>query len=89
MVINVPISIDETAFGSKLAEDVERKVIDMFMNNTRKSLTTYHITAIINDLVEDKIAKEWKEEIIEKTSDKLASRLSRTKAAKELISKEE
>ena len=85
MVINVPISIDETAFGRKFAEDVEQKVINMFMNDTRKSLTTYHITAIINDLVEDKIAKEWKEEIIDRTSDKLASKLARTKAAKELI----
>lgn len=97
-VINIPLNIPDELWANALAKDYEAKVVDKLTEEVRKCLAehdTYsyysrdkNVNRGIRDWVSDKIddiLKEYKADIIEATADKLAERLARTKAAKELV----
>lgn len=94
MIINIPINIDEDRFNKLVETDYERKIEDRIYKDICKALeekSGYYnkrMTDGILVMVEkqiDCILKAYKNEIIEAAADKLAERLARTKAAKELI----
>ena len=94
MIINIPINFDDTAIENKVAKNAD-KIIDeeiksrinkvleerdySYYGNALKGLENY-IASVIRGYITD----EYKDEIIEKTSDKLAANLARTKKVKEL-----
>ena len=93
MIINIPLQIDDELINKAMFEDYQRKVVD----NITKMVTNYlgdasgrwhgsekeGIQRLVNDSISDHI-KEFKDEIIETAATKLADRISKTKAAKEL-----
>ena len=95
MIINIPINIDEEHFNKLIVEDYERKIEDRIYNDIKKALCGlsygYRITdprdGILNiaEKCIDKVILDYKDEIIGQAAEKLAQRLSRTKAAKELL----
>ena len=97
-IINVPINIPDELWANALAKDYEDKVISKLTDEVRKCISdhdrySYYSKAKdphrgIHDWVSEKIddiLKEYKADIIEAAADKLAERLARTKAAKELV----
>ncbi len=94
MIINIPINIDEDQFNKLVETDYERQNEDSIYKDVRKALeekSGYYnrrmsdgILVIVEEQI-DCILKAYKNEIIEAAADKLAERLARTKAAKELI----
>lgn len=94
MIINIPINIDEDHFNKLVETDYERKIEDRIYKDIRKALEeksgyynrrmTDGILVIVEDQI-DCILKAYKDDIIDKAAEKLAERLARTKAAKELI----
>lgn len=98
MIINVPLNIPDELWANALAKDYEDKVVDKLTAEVKKCLAehdTYSyyrrdkdvnrgISEWISDKIDD-ILKEYKSDIIEAAADKLAERLARTKAAKELV----
>lgn len=94
MIINIPINIDEDQFNKLIETDYERKIEDRIYKDVRKALeekSGYYnrrmsdgILVIVEEQI-DCILKAYKNEIIEAAADKLAERLARTKAAKELV----
>lgn len=99
MVINIPINVDENLLNNSISSDLETKVnehlyclIDQTLIDRQKyrwgNLSDRDkIESTLKDMIEVSVSnyiKEYKDEIIEMTSDKLADRLARTKAAKEL-----
>lgn len=97
MIINVPLNIPDELWANALAKDYEDKVVKSLTEEVRKCIADHdHLSYYSNksaqrgmaDWVSDKIdnvIKEYKAEIIEAAADKLAERLARTKAAKELV----
>jgi len=94
MIINIPINIDEDQFNKLVETDYERKIEDRIYKDIKKALEersgyyskrmTDGILALVDNRIDD-LLKEHKDAIIDKAADKLAERLTRTKAAKELI----
>lgn len=94
MIINIPINIDEDQFNKLVETDYERKIEDRIYKDVRKALeekSGYYnrrmsdgILVLVKEQI-DCILKAYKDEIIEAAADKLAERLARTKAAKELV----
>lgn len=101
MIINIPLQIDEAVIEKNLSVDYENKIKDYIFTEVKDILIQRgkekyryswngNVTAsdglelYVRAFVEDCILN-WKDEIIEAASDKLADRLARTKAAKELI----
>ena len=97
-VINIPVSIPDELWTNALAKDYETKVVDKLTEEVRKCLAEHdhysyysrdkNVNRGIHDWVSNKIddiLKEYKSEIIDAAADKLAERLARTKAAKELV----
>ena len=98
MIINVPLNIPDELYANALAKDYEDKVVKSLTDEVRKCIAEHdHLSYYsrdksasrgMSDWVSDKIdnvIKEYKAEIIEAASDKLAERLAKTKAAKELV----
>ena len=101
MVINIPISIDESAFEGKMTEEVKSEVIKELSNRIERELKEhdcesyygrkradlglkYLINQRIDIAIEEQIP-DLRERVIEATADRLATKLAKTKAAKELI----
>lgn len=94
MIINIPINIDEDQFNKLIETDYERKIEDRIYKDVRKALeekSGYYnrrmsdgILVMVEEQI-DCILKAYKNEIIEAAANKLAERLARTKATKELI----
>lgn len=98
MIINVPLNIPDELWANALAKDYEDKVIARLTEEVRKCIADHdHLSYYsrdksaqrgIHDWVAERIdiiLQEYKPEIIEAAADKLAERLARTKAAKELV----
>ena len=94
MIINIPINIDEDQFNKLVETDYERKIEDRIYKDVRKALeekSRYYnrrmsdgILVMVEEQI-DCILKAHKNEVIEAAADKLAERLARTKAAKEIL----
>ena len=98
MIINIPLSIPDEILENTIAKDYESKITENLTNEVRKIIadhdSSYYYRAGkdvnrgLTDWVSNKIdniIKEYKDEIIESAADKLAERLARTRAAKELV----
>lgn len=97
MIINIPLTVPDELLANTIAKDYEEKIADKLTDEVRKVLidqvrwSSYiskteqaGMEQIVFAKVDD-ILKDYKDEIIEAASDKLAERLARTKAAKELV----
>ena len=94
MIINIPINIDEDQFNKLVETDYDRKIDDRIYKDVRKAFeekSGYYnrrmsdgILVMVKEQI-DCILKAYKNEIIEAAANKLAERLARTKAAKELV----
>lgn len=94
MIINIPLQIDEKVIEKCLSVDYEKKVQDYLCKEVEQVLldhcgyynksTKNGMSQIVRNAVDEYVI-EWKDEIIEKASERLAERLTRTKKAKELI----
>lgn len=99
MVVNIPLNVDENLLNNSISSDLEAKaneylysLIDRTLIDKQKyfwvnSSDRDKIKTTLQDMVEETVnnyIKEYKDEIIEMASNKLADRLARTKAAKEL-----
>lgn len=97
MIINIPLTIDDELWASALARDYESKVTEKLTNEVRKAIighdSRYYLrqksfNAGLEEWVSykiDDILKEYKDEIIDAATEKLAERLARTKRAKEVL----
>ena len=98
MIINIPLNIPEELLENTIAKDYESKITENLTNEVRKILANHDGSYYyrsgkdekkgLEDWVSQKIdnyISDWKGEIIEAASDKLAERLARTKKAKELL----
>ena len=98
MIINVPLNIPDELWANAIAKDYEEKILINLTEEVRKCIGEHDHLSYYNkykdvrrgmaDWVSDKIddiLKEYKQDIIEAAADKLAERLARTKAAKELV----
>ena len=93
MIINIPLQIDDELINKAMFEDYQKKVVDnitkLVVNYLGDASGRWHgsekegIQRLVNDSISDHI-KEFKDEIIETAATKLADRISRAKAAKEL-----
>lgn len=96
MIINIPLTIPDELLANTIAKDYEIKITEKLTDEVRKVLidqarwSSYSknehagMEQIVFAKVDD-ILKDYKDEIIEAASDKLAERLARTKKAKELL----
>ena len=99
MIINIPIQLDETTFENLVKRDYENKIHDELIKRIEKVLIAkdpgYYSKSARNGLDEyvkevvDEHIKKYKGEIIDKAADILATRLARTKAAKQLVKEQE
>ena len=98
MIINVPLNIPDELWANALAKDYEDKIVKSLTEEVRKCIADHdHLSYYSRDKSAqrgmadwvgykiDNVIKEYKSEFIEAAADKLAERLARTKAAKELI----
>ncbi len=98
MIINVPLNIPDELWANALAKDYEDKVVKSLTEEVRKCIADHdHLSYYSRDknaqrgmadwvsIKIDNVIKEYKSEIIEAAADKLAERLARTKAAKEIL----
>ena len=93
MIINIPLNIPDEILNNALAKDYEDKILKNLTEEVRKCIerrtySTYDklnrgLDAYVDDHI-GKIVSENKEQIIELAADKLATKLARTKAAKEV-----
>lgn len=92
MIINIPLNIPDEMLENTIAKDYENKISERLTAEVRKAMCDYDaygdrrrgLDTWVGNKIDD-ILKEYKDEIIEAAADKLAERLARTKAAKELI----
>ena len=97
MIINVPLNIPDELWTNTLAKDYEFKITEKLTDEVRKCIAEHDSYSYyskgkdahrgMHDWVSEKIddiLKEYKDDIINAAADKLAERLARTKAAKEL-----
>ena len=98
MIINVPLNIPDELWANAIAKDYEEKILINLTEEVRKCIGEHDHLSHYNkykdvrrgmaDWVSDKIddiLKEYKDVIIDAAADKLAERISKTKAAKELV----
>ena len=96
MIINIPLTVPDELLANTIAKDYEAKITEKLTDEVRKVLLdqvrwsygSKNEHAGMEQIVfakVDNILKDYKDEIIEAASDKLAERLARTKKAKELL----
>lgn len=96
MIINIPISIDEHVFESKIQNEYDKIIKEKIVDEVIKTLeradsnwngrAEYGMKNLINNKLDDYI-KDYKEEIIDKAAKILADRVAKTKKAKEELMK--
>lgn len=96
MIINIPISIDEHVFESKIQNEYDKIIKEKIVEEVIKTLeradsnwngrAEYGMKNLINNKLDDYI-KDYKEEIIDKAAKILADRVAKTKKAKEELMK--
>lgn len=96
MIINIPISIDERVFESKIQNEYDKIIKEKIVDEVIKTLeradsnwngrAEYGMKNLINNKLDDYI-KDYKEEIIDKAAKILADRVIKTKKAKEELMK--
>ena len=96
MIINIPIQVDEAKMEEVIKRDYEQRVIKLIAEHITTALTNkssrYYgnnresdgMTNLINERI-DLFIDVHKDEIIEIAGSRLADKLARTKAAKELV----
>ena len=91
MIINVPITIDETAFEGQMSKDIENKVVTFLCDEIKNTLKRKAygtemdgLKEFVIDAVEKKI-DSFRDEIIETASKELANKLARSKKGKEIL----
>ena len=91
MIINVPITIDETAFEGQMSKDIENKVVRWLSDEIKSTLKRKAygteldgLKEFVIDVVEKKI-DTFRDEIIEMASKELSNKLARSKKGKEIL----
>lgn len=91
MIINVPITIDETAFEGQMSKDIENKVVRWLSDEIKSTLKRKAygteldgLKEFVIDVVEKKI-DTFRDEIIETASKELSNKLARSKKGKEIL----
>ena len=93
-IVQFGINIDDDAIRKTIERNIQRKVEEQILEDVRTRITgnsnynQWTYKSRLDELIMDattKFLEDNKVEIIEKTSDKLAERLSRAKAAKEMM----
>lgn len=99
MIINIPITVDDSVFEEKFTQDMETQVIAKIVKDVETALIEragYYYTQnraerveqglrnMVSNAIDTKI-EEYKNEIIDAASERLAERLCRTKRAKEIL----
>ncbi len=97
MVINIPITVDEELLEKTINQDYTNKVDSYLYSKIDDALKEFDpswsnnktakrgLTFLIEDQVKSQVLGNWKDEIIEKAAKLLATRIEKTKAAKELV----
>ena len=95
MIINIPLQINDDLISNAAMADYQKKVEDnitkMVEERIKSACSGYYkskedgIANLIDGVIGDCIDK-YRDQIIERAATKLAERISRTKAAKELAS---
>lgn len=101
MIINIPITIDETSFEGKVSQDIENKVVATLVKKIEESIKHYayvpswkaepvkeNLLCMVAAHV-DEFLDKYKDDIINIAGNELAVRLARRKAGKELLTKAE
>lgn len=92
MIINIPLQIDDEIVSKAVMADYQKKIemnLTKLVEDRLIRMSGWSrnkedgIKAIVDGVVADVIDK-YREEVIERTASKLAERIVRTKAAKEL-----
>lgn len=80
MIINIPLNIPDEMLENTIAKDYENKITERLTAEFRKAMCDH-------DAFDDILKEYCNNDVIatEAAADKLAERLARTKAAKELI----
>lgn len=102
MIITILLNIPDELLENTIAKDYEQKITACLTDEVRKCLIehdksySYNRNKTAKDGLDswisgkiDKVIADYKDDIIAAASDKLAERLARTKAAKELIKNDE
>ena len=91
MIINVPITIDETAFEGQMSKYIENKVVTFLCDEIKNTLKRKAygteldgLKEFVLDVVEKKI-DSFRNEIIKTASKELANKLARSKKGKEIL----
>lgn len=100
MIVNIPLQTDEEYIEKSLAKDYAAKVLEAVRKDIDATLLKYApakygswrsssdpgdgMAALIRQTIDEYI-QDWKPLIIDAAADKLAERLCRTKAAKEML----
>lgn len=95
MIVNIPLQIDDEMLNSVIAKDYERKIeknlTDMLHAELKRQARGYYSPSasdgllVLAERAVDAVIQENKEIVIERASVKLAERLAKTKAAKEVL----
>ena len=96
MIINIPIQIDEAKMEEVVQRDYKQRVIKLIAEHITTALTKQSTSYYAYDKASDGMTNliyeridlfidAHKDEIIEIAGSRLAERLARTKAAKELV----
>lgn len=93
-IVQFGISVDDDAIKKNIERNVQNQVVNIIKQDCMKALVgkkecsnfeyTGKIDELINNTVKD-FLELHKEEIIEKTSNKLVERLTKTKAVKDMV----
>lgn len=98
MLINIPLTIDDSVFEAKFTEDIENKVVARVVNDVETTLAEKNnlyglsrskaiesgLRIMVVNAINRKI-DEYRDEVIDAAADRLAERLCRTKKAKEIL----
>ena len=95
MIIYIPLNFDETVFEGQIAKEIENKAVEALVKKIEESIKGYSYS-YGKDRVKDNLLNmacrhlddfidKYKDEIISAAGQELATRLSRTKKAKELL----
>lgn len=95
-ILQFGINIDDEMIKKTIVDTASQQIVNSIRNDIMKQLTgnkkptEWEYTNRLKNLVEEcseTFIKEYKDEIIEKTSDKLSERLIKTKAIKDMVNK--
>ena len=95
MIINIPLTIPDELLENTIMKDYEQKVTDNLTKEVRNCMIKHDyyndpnrgLDSWVSSKLDD-ILKEYKDDIIEAASDKLAERLARSKKGKALLGEE-